>query len=373
MKRLRTAAKLIAINLGVLLVILWVVNLLAAVILDVDDAFVRLFLPPDSRAHLPNYTDKERAKALLGEFHKLNTRYEPFVAWSREEFRGTTTTVNGDGDRVHRETTSDPVGAVRFFGGSSMWGSGVEDEESIPALFNRLYPDYRVYNHGESGFTSRQSLARLVNLVNASEPMDLVVFYDGNNDVGSFCRHDVDINEHTRVRTIQRVVNPVSHVFSDLFGSIQEVLLSKFVSRHLYGTDSFRTRCHDDPAYARRVAESMVNNWKIARAVAKIGGAEFIAVLQPVASIGSPRTDHLSAAEYSSQKEQNIVYPMVRELMAEERADWMVDLTEIFDGDEYIYIDECHVTRNGTQMVAGRIAEIAKEILRDEPARTGSR
>ena len=370
MKRLRTAAKLIAINLGVLLVILWSVNLLASVILDVDDAFSRLFLAPDSREHLPNYTDKERAKVLLGEFHKLNTRYEPFVAWSREEFRGATTTVNADGDRVHRETTADPVGTVRFFGGSSMWGSGVADEESIPALFNQLYPEYRVYNHGESGFTSRQSLARLVNLVNENEPMDLVVFYDGNNDVGSFCRHDVDINEHTRSRKIQRLVNPVSHVFSDLFGSIQEVLLSKFVSRHLYGTESFRTRCHSDPAYAGRVAGAMVNNWKIAHATAELADAQFLAILQPVASIGSPRTDHLREEEYSSRKEQNIVYPKIRRLMAEEGTDWMVDLTDIFDGEEYIYIDECHVTRNGNQMVAERIAEIAKEMLDDEAPRT---
>ena len=45
-----------------------------------------------------------------------------------------------------------------------MWGSGVADDETIPAACNQLHPDFRVVNHGESGFTSRQSISALVNL-----------------------------------------------------------------------------------------------------------------------------------------------------------------------------------------------------------------
>ena len=69
----------------------------------------------------------------------------PFVEWRREEFHGETTTVGADGNRVQPATTQDPVGTVRFFGGSAMWGSGVADDETIPATFNRLQPDFRVF------------------------------------------------------------------------------------------------------------------------------------------------------------------------------------------------------------------------------------
>ena len=50
--------------------------------------------------------------------------------------------------------------------------------------------------------------------------------------------------------------------------------------------------------------------------------------------------------------------------MAREGADWMLDFTDVFDGDEYVYIDECHVTANGTRRVAERLDEVAGPILR---------
>ena len=77
-----------------------------------------------------------------------------------------------------------------------MWGSGVDDHNTIPAHFNALHQDYRAYNHGQSGFVSRQGLARLVNLVNQKSPMDVIVFYDGCNDSLSLCDPDVSINGH---------------------------------------------------------------------------------------------------------------------------------------------------------------------------------
>jgi hypothetical protein len=363
-RRRRSIGKVIAINLAVFVGLLAGLNLVASIAIDGRLLWRRLFLPSDDRAALPNYTDKERARRTLGEFHRLETRYEPFVAWRREEFHGETTTVDAEGNRVQPATTTRPAGTVRFFGGSAMWGSGVEDDQTIPAAFNRLHPDLRVINHGESGFTSRQSVSQLVNLVNSGAPMDLVVFYDGNNDVGSFCQEEVGINSHTRARKLQRLVRPFFQVWNDLTGSLQELLSGKGLNKWLRGPGIYPTRCHTDTAYARRVAEVMVNDWRIARAIAHEGGAEFVAILQPVASLGTPRRDHLNPDEYSPEKEQNVVYPIVRQIVAERGLDWAHDFTDVFDGEEYTYIDECHVTENGSRKVAERLDEIVGPQLR---------
>ena len=148
--------KLVAVNLGVFVLLLAGLNLLVSLGIDATTLSHRFFLPSDDRASLPNYPDEQRARRILGEFHQLETRYVPFVGWRRQEFHGAATTVGADGDRVHPATTEDPAGTVRFFGGSAMWGSGVADDETIPARFNQLHPELRVVNHGESGFTSRQ-------------------------------------------------------------------------------------------------------------------------------------------------------------------------------------------------------------------------
>ncbi len=353
-----------AFNAVLVVVLLVALNLLAAVILDGHRIYTTLVLPSDNRAELPNYPDKELSRQILGEFNQLETRYVPFVEWRREEFHGKTTTVGADGDRVLAATTDAPVGTVMFFGGSTMWGTGVEDNHTIPAFFNRLEPDFRVVNHGESGFSTRQDLAQLVNLVNQDQPMDLVVFYDGNNDAVTYCRPEVDINGHVHAAKIQRLLKPASWILADLTGPLQELLSGKAIARLLHGPGQYPSRCHESPEYAQRVAETMVNNWKIARAVAREGGADFIAILQPVASIGSPRVDHLSPEDYSPQNEQNLVYPIVRRILAESGVDWAYDFTDIFDGNEYTYIDVCHVTANGNQRVAERIDKILTPRLR---------
>ena len=38
--------------------------------------------------------------------------------------------------------------------------------------------------------------------------------------------------------------------------------------------------------------------------------------------------------------------------------EYMHDLTDIFDGDEYIFIDNAHVSRRGNEIVASRISEL---------------
>jgi lysophospholipase L1-like esterase len=357
-KKRRGIVKVIAINVAVFLGLLLGLNLIVSIAIDAGSLWNRLVLPNDDRVDLPNYTDKAKARQILGEFHQLETRYEPFVEWRREEFHGETTTIDAAGNRTQPATTPDPAGTVRFFGGSAMWGSGVADDETIPAAFNDLHPDLRVVNHGESGFTSRQSVSQLVNLVNSGEPMDLVVFYDGNNDVGSFCQEEVGINSHTRAKKLQRLVRPFFQTVNDLTGSLQELLSGKAVNKWLRGPGPHPTRCHTDPAYARRVAEVMVNDWKIARAIAREGGADFVAILQPVASLGSPRRDHLNPDEYSAEKEQNVVYPIVRQILAEQGIDWAYDFTDVFDGDEYVYLDECHVSENGSRKVAERLESV---------------
>ena len=362
---MKRALKLIGGNLLVLAVLVLALNFISALILDVQAGVKQRFFPSDRRAAYPNYAGQDDAQKIFDEFRALRTDYVPYVGWSRRPIAGETTTVGPDGDRLHAATTDSPVGTVRFFGGSTMWGSGADDEGTIPARFNALFPEYAVYNHGESGFNSRQELARLVNLVNQGEPMDLVVFYDGNNDAGTLCRVDVEMNGHTRAAKIKRLVNPLSWVYDFFTGAIREVLTGKFFKRYVYRTHEGASRCAADPAYAKQVARTMVNNWKLAKAAAEVGGADFVALLQPIASMGNARVDHLPDHEKSPKRDQNLVYRHVREIVAREGLDYVYDFGDAFDGDEYMFIDECHASENGNAAIARRLAPIARPLLEE--------
>ena len=194
-----------------------------------------------------------------------------------------------------------------------MWGTGVDDHTTIPAHFNALHPDYRVYNHGESGFVSRQGLARLVNLVNQDAPMDVVIFYDGCNDCLSLCSPDVSINGHREEAKIAQKLEYRWQVIDALFGSIQMVI-EKVVKKGKRPP----SRCRDNPAYAKKVASTLVNNWKIAKSVASLRGAEFHAILQPVAAIGHPNIDYLT--DRGDETDWHMVYPLVREFRTKRKS-----------------------------------------------------
>jgi hypothetical protein len=351
MKSVWTYLKLAMINVVFLLMLLLALNFIASVYLDGKYLYKQVFVPINKKAYRASLKDRDAAIRFYREKKQLHTRYVPYTAWSRKPFSGEAITINREGDRIHSLTTDHPINHIRFFGGSTMWGSGVDDQNTIPAHFNDLHQDYRAYNHGEAGFVSRQGLARLVNLVNVNSPMDVVVFYDGCNDSFSLCREDVEIHGHREQAKITKKLEHQWKIADDLVGSIRTVIqkMKKTGKRP-------PSQCKADPTYANLVASTLVNNWKIAKAVAALGGAEFHAILQPVAPLGHPNIEYLK--ERGSRTDFHLVYPLVLEIKEREHLDWIHDFTDAFDVDEYIYIDSCHVNGRGNQIIAEKISEL---------------
>ncbi len=339
-------------NIVVLLILLGSLNFIASLYLDGRYLYKQVFVPISKKASTPSLEGSERTRLIFQEKKQLQTQYVPYMAWARNPFSGDTTTINLEGERNFPLTTDrTPLRHIRFFGGSTMWGSGVDDQNTIPAHFNALHPKDQAHNHGQSGFVSRQGLARLVNLVNQNSPMQVIVFYDGCNDSLSLCDPKVSINGH---REQAKMANKLEHrwqVFDGLFGSIQ-IVIQKIRKKK----DRPVSQCQSNPTYAKTVASTLVNNWKIAKEVAALGGAEFHAILQPVAPIGQPNIEYLSKRQ--SRTDFHLVYPLVLEIKKKEHLDWIHDFTDAFNVDEYIYIDSCHVNGRGNQIIAQRISAL---------------
>lgn len=368
--------RLIAGNVLVFLLLVLVANGIAAGAYDLSDWWSDRKEKADERVDLPNYVDKERARKVFAETRQLGTRYVPFVEWKRKPFRGETVNIDEEGDRIHRAPGGGERGVVRFFGGSTTWGTGVDDDHTIPALFNAIHPDWTVRNHGESGYYSRQELERLIGLVHLGEPMDLVVFYDGYNDVRELCRRDVDLNGHGRQAQLAALVEPGPLLLSVFTSGLRPLVQDL---RKAAGTLTVEvSRCMEDPSYGDRAAAMTLANWRTAREVARLAGADFVAILQPVAAIGSPNLSHLADDSFSlddyatAQRNEHklgrgidhkLVYPKLKERIRASDAAWIHDLTDAFDGDEFVYTGPCHVTENGNAIMAERISRIARPIL----------
>lgn len=110
----------------------------------------------DPVALYPTYEDRERAAKLLREFSILTTNYKSFVGWQRKKVDYEFTNISGMYNT--RKSTGQVIdNSIWFFGGSTMWVTGATDSGTIPSQFNDL-TSQPVFNFGETGWNSRQSL-----------------------------------------------------------------------------------------------------------------------------------------------------------------------------------------------------------------------
>lgn len=349
--------KFAVINLAIFAVLLVIVNWGCGLYLKKVNRADRAALPNFSRNH-------DHAKTVFADYHSIQHRYEPFVGWRTLPYNGETTHISEAGLRMHqRQAVEGGNGmVVRFFGGSTMWGEGSDDEHTIPALFNKLHPEYEVYNHGQLAYNTRQELDQLISVYSKNEKTDVVIFYDGVNDAAFLCPKVIqDLPAHRLVPVYrEKLYKGKAAAVTDLtFGIFAENIL-KVIQKIAYrpGPENSLYDCVSNPKKAEAVAEMMMKNWEMAQEIVTRRNGKFIAILQPTAFIGNPRTDHLELDEELGNNIREI-YKRLKQKIAERNHPWIVDLSTKFDGDEYIFIDFCHVSPNGNEIIAREISKVA--------------
>lgn len=316
------------------------------------------------RENLPNYAnDLDHAKKVFHDYNSVQHQYEAFVGWKTLPYKGETLTISQDGNRMHAASESKKLQSVHFFGGSTMWGEGSDDDHTIPALFSEKNPEFEVYNHGQLAYNSRQELDALISLYATGGKPDVVVFYDGVNDAAFLCPKEIKKLPAHRLVPMYReklyvgktafVKEVAGKIFvENIFGVIRKATYKPTPENTPYD-------CISNPEKAEQIAEMMMKNWEMAQEIVTNRGGRFVAILQPAAFIGSPKTDHLSLDEDLGKNFQAI-YVLLKKKIAERNHQWIVDLSDRFDKDEYIYIDFCHVSPNGNEIIAKEVSGIVK-------------
>lgn len=204
------------VGLGVALILLWAGDqLLRSLLTEAGEPRVVEGARAPDRASADAFDSPAAAEAYWAEHETArHTRWQPWVYWRRLPHQGAWINVDEHGFRV-----TPPAGAndttrrtlrVWVFGGSLVWGTGVRDADTIPALLAEAlaarHPDHaiEVANFGESGYVSQQSLAAFQAALRCPGPRpDAVVFIDGVNDVYAAFqsgRAGLSQNEINRVR-----------------------------------------------------------------------------------------------------------------------------------------------------------------------------
>lgn len=115
-----------------------------------------------------------------------------------------------------------------------------------------------------------------------------------------------------------------------------------------------------NPQKSEQIAKVMMKNWELTHEIVTNRGGKFVAVLQP-AFMGVPKTDHL-VLDVDLGKNFKSIYRQVKKKIAERNHPWIYDLSHKFDGNEFIYIDFCHVSPNGNQIIANEIVTLVNKM-----------
>lgn len=347
----------------------------------------------DLRTHSEIFIDEPWAEEYFREFHDSSElRWHPYLYWRRKRFAGRFINVDSDGKRSTwrvplAERRGRPV-EIAIFGGSTMWGTGVRDENTIASQIARelWHVDgihARVTNHAETGYVSTQNVIALMREIQAAARPDLVVFVDGTNDVWSAYQQGVTgipQNEFNREREfnlllpqhrlvlLRYLVDPTR--YADLAGIRLAAVLRRRLLRSLSLTRRTETLREPNPILIEQVVDIYRRNVEIVKALAASIGTETLFYWQPLVYTKRQPSSYermkaheapygAATAHFRAAHERVRCDPF---LMQEAR---FHDLSDVFGDQETGYfLDISHLSERGQKLLAERMLDDIRPLVR---------
>ncbi len=303
--------------------------------------------------------NQEQAAALFEELYsgRLQHRFEPFAHYRMKAYAGQHVNVDEQGWRV--TPTSSPAGpTVWVLGGSTVWGMGARDEGTIPAhLASALGRDVQVENLAQIGYTSTQELITLLVRLQAGDRPDVVVFYDGVNDLLSLLKLGraglpLDVPRRELEFNITRPDDLPRLLRATLANLARR---SKVLGLVRGSADRQPAQPIDDPERAAQDAlRAYLANVAAAQGLAERYGFAVMFFWQPTLFDKAKR----SPSEEAALAKEASFAPLYRAAQAQvSTSTVVVDLSNVFGDDPApAFFDFCHLNEAGNRRVAERIA-----------------
>ena len=322
-----------------------------------------------------NDVDPSLAKQIcLDTYSTEYYRESIFLMKPNQHFQ--TLNINSHGFRGPETTIEKPENTFRIFitGGSTALSTlSTSDETSISGVMQKLYDEkelgikVEVINGATGGYTSLEENWLVKNKMLAFEP-DLIIFYDGGNDV-----------RNRNLNTVEKIIA--------IYDESEQKKPFKFKTYSFYRTpfviykillEPTRTwGVPNDPPINEHIIEQVPLNWKnnIAE-ICEIGKKEnfqVLVALQPLIGAGNKTIigdeDNDVPQNNPRMYKSLSLYPNMKNRLAEldSICEKTADLTNIFDNVmEPLYYDELHVNDKGHEIVASKLFELTVPMVTEK-------
>ena len=302
-------------------------------------------------------------RELLRETWNRPSGWAPFVDVRERRHRGRFVNIHSVGFRLSHAQgpwLPDPARSVFVFGGSTTFGYGVADDETIVSALqdylDRHAPPPRVscYNFGSGAYYSSEERVLLQELLVSGAVPRVVVFVDGMNE---FAFAEPLLSQRLRRAVRAPVASALATVVEEL-PQTRLVARSKVEGRRPRRTVAQLRAAYGDPARLDARIERYLANRRLITAVASAWGARPLFVWQPVPTYEYDLRCHLfgdvdfernnySAFGYLRMAERLRRQPLGSDFL------WQADLQQGVC--QPLYVDQIHYTAAMSRLIGGEI------------------
>jgi hypothetical protein len=346
-------------------------------------------LQEDMRFSLSPYKDKSWASELYKNevvFGNQPTLWDRYDEWVRPAV--TTTYINTD-SQGRRKTWNPPIAAgkspkqIWVLGGSSAFGAGARDDYTIPSDLSRILngngSQYQVSNYGTYAYVFPQSVIQFVKLLETGKRPDYVIFYGGSADVdaafdagsaGALSAEGLWAN-HINSTVPSQVITGSKQLLS------QYCLTCRLVVNAARKVDPSSLRVsqpigmtYDNQQLDTLAMSTTANDVNAANFVSRLAAAyhfNYLVVWEP-----SPFGDRLVGDEQRlvaedwrlTNQNNSYLYTTTTALLAKASLPNFINLSGLLKPrTTMIFLDDVHITEDGDQIVATKLANIVKLLL----------
>ena len=297
-------------------------------------------------------------------------RYVPFVEWTRAPYTSRLVNVGPEGLRRTCFNSEIPHATkVWVFGGSTVWGSGAADCETLPSHLSKVlnaYGPHVVTNYGEGGYVSSQSLIRFLVLLRNGLRPDVVIFYEGFNDtwIATYARAGTHQDEARMRRVLE--AGPWMRTANGLRAAIDRDYLTLYYAKRLLGfsppTAEKSWLRPSDIDLANELSKGLdmyLENAAMARAVGALHQFPVHSFWQPTLAnktpLSEPEVDRMHSMPADFRSALNVAGNMVS---TRGSGEGIVDLQGVFQNVAApLFIDAVHISGEGNRLLANAVVD----------------
>ena len=322
--------------------------------------------------------------------------YNNVILYLTPNYHSTHVNINSDGFRGDEISEKNKY-TVIFLGGSTTFGIiSSSDEKTIPALVKKKLKeeniDVQVINAGIPGATSIDELYLLETNLLSYRP-DLVIMYDGWNDIGSRDKIKLNIDyeqfkKNTFLENSAKIQNITSNSNSNSNSNSGTGILNFFVAidyktgigMSLFFRDNLLLNSNiiKNETYMPeynfntnliQIENSLKNNWNTVCRMGEDNSFLTINILHPSLGTGSRNlsNEEIMRMSLSNFRYDNLNYLQKFDIekMKNSKCQNVLDLRNVFDdiNDKTIYFDEVHVSDYGNEIISDKITSVLIPII----------